>query len=360
MANPPEAIITVTEDNECPMYALGNQFILSGRALSLPVDRAACTTLVEDILQVRSLCESLADAEEEGETENMFQCSGPTTDCTGSLGLKYRQRRRERELKPVSSEWEKAREKAMDPIVAILKQFSMFQSLGEPNLRHLASFLELRKYGKGEMILQRGTPGTNLFIMASGRVAVIGEDGLTITHLETGEVFGEMSLLSGDAVGATIRATEPTRVLSIPGKDLRKILNRYPSLQMYFARLLARRLAQTNISMTREAASAMTGRLSDISAAELFQTFHQNQKTGILEVTAARGKGRFSFLEGDLVAATYAGASGKESFYEILKEKEGRFKFSAGLPEEEQSLPPLGDFMWLLMDGLNKIDEASR
>ncbi len=65
------------------------------------------------------------------------------------------------------------------------------------------------------------------------------------------------------------------------------------------------------------------------------------------------------FREGNLVKAKYSKKEGKEAFFEILKEKDGRFKFSPGLPPEEENTPELGDFMWLLMEGVRRIDEEN-
>ncbi len=168
-----------------------------------------------------------------------------------------------------------------------------------------------------------------------------------------------MSLLSGDPVGATIKVVDDAKVLYINGKDFRKILNRFPSLQMYFARLLARRLAQTNIVRSEEYASGMVGRLSEMPPTELFQTLNQNQKTGVLTLQhMSKGPATVSFREGGLIRAKYGEKEGQEAFFEILKEGDGRFKFVPDLPSEDMEAPELADFMWLLMEGLNKIDEG--
>ncbi len=47
-------------------------------------------------------------------------------------------------------------------------------------------------------------------------------------------------------------------------------------------------------------------------------------------------------------------------FFELLKLKQGRFKFSPGLTPEEMDATEVGDFMHLLMEGLRRIDEDDR
>jgi hypothetical protein len=42
-----------------------------------------------------------------------------------------------------------------------------------------------------------------------------------------------------------------------------------------------------------------------------------------------------------------------------LRERKGRFKFTPGLPPEEESKNEIGQFMWLLMEGLSRMDEEA-
>ena len=127
---------------------------------------------------------------------------------------------------------------------------------------------------------------------------------------------------------------------------------------MYFARLLAQRIAERNLVKTKEFAPGMVGQLSDMPPSELFQAFNVNQKTGRLTLELPRGGAVVAFREGELVRAEYNGKEGTDAFYEMLGEKEGRFKFSSGLSEWETEAQELGDFMWLLMEGVRRMDEA--
>ncbi len=339
-----EAIFKIIEENNCPLYQLGDEFKLSDRALSLPEDKQACIVLVLDITE---LLLNRGDSEEFRKDNNsgyIFNCTGPGTDCPGVIRLRYK------EDIPTDDD-------GISTIAGLLSGFSIFQSLNDHNIKELISFLRHKHFGRGDVIINKGDPGVKLFIIISGKVEVLGDDGVRIAFLEKGDVFGEMSLLSGDPVGATIKVAESARVLYIDGRDFRRVLNRFPSLQMYFARLLARRLAETNALMSEELASGITGKLSEIPPAELFQTLNMNNKTGVLTLQLSKGTAEVSFKEGAPVHVRYGGEEDKEAFFEILKEKEGRFKFTHGLPGEETELGEIGDFMWLLMEGLNKIDE---
>ncbi len=334
-----EASFKITEDNNCPLYALEDEFKLSGDLLLLPHDRVACLILAQDI-------KNAVKDENFEKSYNAFYCSG----CTGFIKLTYGE-------EPNNNE-SAINEDDIDTIASLLSDFSFFQTLNENDIKKLVSYLKLKKFEKNDTIIKKGEPGTNLYITIFGKVEVVGDDNISIAFLGKGEVFGEMSLLSGDPVGATIKVVEPTTILYIKGKDFRNVLKQFPSLQMYFARLLARRLANTNTVRSEDLSSGMAGQLSVMPPSELFQTLNINQKTGVLTLQLPKGSADLSFREGALISVKYNNAESEEAFYEILKEREGRFKFIPGLSEAEMQADEMGDFMWLLMEGVRRMDEA--
>jgi len=189
---------------------------------------------------------------------------------------------------------------------------------------------------------------------------VIGEDGLHIAVLERGEIMGEMSLISGNPITATVRVIEPAELLCLNAKDFGHVLNRFPSVQMFFAKLLADRLMKTNKARSEEFASGMAGKLSEMQPSELFQVFNINQKTGILSLNLIRGRAEIAFRDGQMLRVRFGEKEGVDAFFELLREKEGRFKFLPDLSPEDMKLPKMGDFMWLLMEGMRKMDEEVR
>jgi hypothetical protein len=122
---------------------------------------------------------------------------------------------------------------------------------------------------------------------------------------------------------------------------------------------MANRLNKANMIRTEDLSSAMIGNLTEIPAEALFQTLNMNSKTGILTISELpRGTARFSFRQGSLIKAKYDIFSGETAFYEILKEHQGRFRFTPGIPPEDFEIPEIGYFMKLLMEGMRRIDET--
>lgn len=328
------------------MYKTGDEFKITDISLFLPLGKPACLTLIGD-MEIFMKCESFEDSFLEGESGDILDCSG----CTGRVRLEYRKDR--------SSSSPEKPGRDFTSTITVLSKFAFFQTFDEGNIKDLVSSLKLLKFKKGDVIITEGDAGKNLYIIISGSVDVIGTEGISIATLGTGEIFGEMSLLSGDPVGATIKVVESSKILSLQGEYFRKVLNKHPSLQMYIARLLARRLAKTNVHMTSEFASGIVGKLSEMLPSVLFQTLNLNQKTGVLYFDLPGNSAEVYFREGEIIGADFGKKSGKDAFFELLKTKDGRFKFSPGLPDDKKSKPALDDFMGLLMEGVRRIDEES-
>ena len=347
-------ICKIIEDHQCPLYKLGDVFTISGRSLKVPPGKSVCMVLMTDLSVAIAKHQRLDNENKDQCNIYRFICSGPETACTGAMRLEARVKMEDPDLKKTLEKYEKIRS-----IINVLSQFPIFRGLNENQLKELGTFLKLVNYKKGDIVIKKGTPGLNLYIIASGKIEVIGENDIPIAVLDQGEIFGEMSLISGQPVGATIKVVEPLKLLYIKGKDFGKILESYPSVQIYFARLLATRLAKTNIARTEDFKSGMTGNLCEIPPAELFQSLNVNQKTGTVELTISNKTAVICFRDGELIKAEYDNKQGTEAFFDIIKHTTGRFKFSSEFPEKDKKTPPMGEFMWLLMEGVRKIDEEN-
>ena len=89
--------------------------------------------------------------------------------------------------------------------VEVLRELSPLQ------LRELMLDSAVHAYAPGELIFARNDPGSSMFAICTGSVAVeIDPMNPAITvPIEQGSIFGEVGLISGRRRGATIRAAEP-------------------------------------------------------------------------------------------------------------------------------------------------------
>ncbi len=356
----PKVTFRVCETRHCPIYRFGDTFTVSGIAVFMDNegDSSFINTTVVQCNQERDNCKILSGdltriIIEYERADQIPDCLISCSGCTGSIRLEHSRNLLLDNEVPVEESEDIA------AIVQTLSNSTFFRNIDPKNLQDIIHFSTIQRYSKDNIIIRKGDPGSNFYIIVSGSVDVLNETGIPISHLGRGEVFGETSLICEENVGATIQATEDTEVLSIDRKHFKKIMEKYPALQLYFTRLLAERLSKANQIRSEDYASAMIGKLDEIPPEALFQTLNVNGKTGILTITQlSKGTARFSLRQGALIKATYAGQSGEAAFYEILRENDGRFKFTPGLPPEDFDVPEIGYFMKLLMEGMQRIDEA--
>ncbi len=356
----PEISFRVCETRHCPLYRFGDCFAISGIAIHLEnrTDQSFINTTVIHLPPGREVCKILSGdltriiisyERSDKIPDCMITCSG----CTGSLKLEHLQEQAEEDEPAGQSN-------QIGSIIHMLSNFSFFRNIDEKNLNEVVRFFSLLEFDRNEIIIRKGEPGGNFYIVVSGRVEILNDTGISIASLGRGEVFGEMSLICEERTGATVQASEAARILSIDHRHFRKILQKYPGVQLYFTRLLARRLASSNRIRSEEYASGIIGKLEEIPPEALFQTLHINNKTGILTITGLpNSTARFSIRHGALIKASYGGKKGEEAFYEVLRSKKGRFRFTPGLPPEDFEIPEIGYFMKLLMEGLQRIDEQT-
>jgi CRP/FNR family transcriptional regulator len=117
-----------------------------------------------------------------------------------------------------------------------IKNIPLFASLTDEELRHVGDKLVVKRFRKNEIILQEEDTSEYMYIILNGKVKVIqttedGKEILLAIH-QSGDFFGEMSLIDGKTSPATVIATENSTAAIISKKDfyslietLKKVLN---------------------------------------------------------------------------------------------------------------------------------------
>ena len=350
-------VFVITEEDNCPLYNVREELKIGEGILSLPAGKPACLTLTADLIQIASANSCYESFTHGGTRSAKFECGG----CTGIIRFEYKKEKEYAtlQMKLLAAAERREKIRSVASFAGLLRSIEIFSPLSDNDLLDLSALLELVDYPWQFPITQKGDPGDRLFILISGRAEVIDDHGVALAELRRGEVFGEMSLLTGERVTTTIMATVPCRIAVMNYKNFRHIMNRFPALQVFFYKLLVSRITKMNRQRAEELASGMVGQLSDISAVELCQMINANQKTGRLNVESEEKRALMVFNEGELVHAEMNGTSGREAFYRVLAIENGRFKFTQGLTVGEKRLDVIGGFMGMLMEGMKRLDDRS-
>lgn len=245
-----------------------------------------------------------------------------------------------------------------------LKSLPIFDTLTDAIVDELAAMVTVRDLKKGDVIVKKGDPPENFFIIADGMVEILSGDAKgnerVITFLGQGECFGEMSIISGEPISATVRATGDISVIVLSKRDFLEIVQENPQLNFFFTSLITKRLAKTNLKLVEESLmQGLTGKLSIISLPELIQAMNISGKSGILELTNEEGMtGKVYVSGGNIIDVEMGDAFGDEVFFEFLTWPDGEFSFSQEDVDRETRVTL--DTMGLLMEGMRVHDEHTR
>lgn len=141
-----------------------------------------------------------------------------------------------------------------------LERVPLFSPLPHDLLHELAIHTDRRLYAPGEIVIQQGDYGEELFIVEKGEVDVLIDvhDGMQhVATLRKDQWFGEMSLMTGESRTATVRADGEVALLVVGKEALQPILEAHPELADEVSRLLAERESQLGEKTSK--ASRKTG-----------------------------------------------------------------------------------------------------
>jgi hypothetical protein len=115
----------------------------------------------------------------------------------------------------------RSRGEAVERARELLAHTDLFRSLPAEALDRLALAARHHLFDAGEVLVREGQPGESLFLIDEGRVMVskggmaAGTGMVHLASLGPGELFGEMSLLTGEPRSATVTADGPCSVLEL-------------------------------------------------------------------------------------------------------------------------------------------------
>jgi CRP-like cAMP-binding protein len=119
-----------------------------------------------------------------------------------------------------------------------LRAVPVFASLSDETLEMLAAATSEFDAPAGKLLVERGRPGSGMFVLERGRAVVEAPEGRR--ELGPGDVFGERSLVSEGAVRtARVRAETDVRCLAIGRAEVERLLATEPELADRLRRLSA-------------------------------------------------------------------------------------------------------------------------
>ncbi|HXF55214.1 MAG TPA: cyclic nucleotide-binding domain-containing protein [Hyphomicrobiaceae bacterium] len=130
-----------------------------------------------------------------------------------------------------------------------LQNSPMFRDVEVAKLKLLAMASNRVSLEPGEALLRQGQPPEAVYVVLEGEADVYLETPKGDVHLArvaSGEVVGEIGVLSGRPYSATIKAVGELTALRIERNSFLEILQEVPHLTLAISRELGRRLERMN------------------------------------------------------------------------------------------------------------------
>jgi CRP-like cAMP-binding protein len=144
----------------------------------------------------------------------------------------------------------------------------IFEPLSFEEIEDLNGHLPDRHLQQGEMLYIPEDSSERLFMLQKGKIRIFRTtpDGreLTLAIVESGTVFGEMSLTGQQLQGAYTQAMEPSEVSTMLRADLERLVLEKPEVGLKIMHLLSERLRRYETRLEDITLKVVTARLSSL------------------------------------------------------------------------------------------------
>ncbi|SFR54665.1 PAS domain S-box-containing protein [Robiginitalea myxolifaciens] len=125
-------------------------------------------------------------------------------------------------------------------LVDFLSGVPFFQEVSRDSLNNLSDHFQQFTFDRGDQILEKGDPGSSLFVIYTGRVKVHdGEHQYGI--LKAGASFGEYSLIDKEPRSASVTALEHSVLLELPAQRFLELMQEDPGFSRGILAVMIRR-----------------------------------------------------------------------------------------------------------------------
>lgn len=231
-----------------------------------------------------------------------------------------------------------------EKIFNILKKSRYFQQVSDPLLQQILVLADLKHYEKGSTVIEQGVPNQKVFIIVQGTVSVWVDDEFIYSLNRGGDIFGEMSVITGEPSSGRIDAQNDVEVITISSallnnQDSKSQAHLSSFFYQWFSRMLSEKLKRTsqkakryedlNESLQNEIDARI---LAEKAVQDSFDAIREQQAQMASELEQARDTqafllpAKFPEFEGGRFACKYNPMHQiGGDFYDVLRLDENKF-----------------------------------
>jgi CRP-like cAMP-binding protein len=140
-------------------------------------------------------------------------------------------------------------------IETLLARNPLFKGVESDQLRALVGLMQRQTYKAGVVLFEKGDPGETLFVIVAGRARIFMRDAqdneIDFRIYESGDIFGEFSLLDEQPRSAAVAALEDLDVFVLQRVDFLHFIESRPIVGLMMMRSLAERIRYTTLYLEK-------------------------------------------------------------------------------------------------------------
>lgn len=143
------------------------------------------------------------------------------------------------------------------PIVdsSLLRKIPLFELLDDDEVKVLAEQLDQKRVYAGQTVFSQGDEGGTMYVVQSGKVEIFLKDDngdkVVLSMIETGGLFGELSLLDNEPRSASAKAIDDSFLFEIDRHDLQMLFQKHQHAAFDIMTMLSRRIREAD-SLVRQ------------------------------------------------------------------------------------------------------------
>jgi CRP-like cAMP-binding protein len=123
-----------------------------------------------------------------------------------------------------------------------IKNCNLFSQLSASDIAELESQARMRKLKRGEPVYLPHEQADGVILVAQGRVKIChatpdGKQSI-LGFIDSGEIFGELSLLGSERRDEYVEATEKTTLVLLPKQAVQQVIRKYPDIVLGVTKLI--------------------------------------------------------------------------------------------------------------------------
>jgi len=128
-------------------------------------------------------------------------------------------------------------------LAAELQRNDVLREIGADRLAELLAAAETMVFGAGETVIREGDDGDYFYHVYSGEVHVL-KQGQVIARLRAGDFFGEISLVTGEKINATVVAESECVLILVSSARFKQVIDMDEKTAMKLSAVITRRQSE--------------------------------------------------------------------------------------------------------------------